>query len=95
MRRRPLPDARSRRRRLAELGAMRVPVSHRTFWRYADAFGLQRSPFPDPGAALTGLYFQGEYAEWSQSRPLPEKFKNIQNDFTALIKPYLEEIYRP
>ena len=52
---------------LAELGAMRVPVSHRTFWRYADAFGLQRSPFPDPGAALTGLSFQGEYASGAKA----------------------------
>jgi tryptophan 2-monooxygenase len=77
---------------LAELGAMRVPVSHATFWHYADRFKLARSPFPDPGVALTDLYFQEERLEWGARKPLPGLFAKLENDFNTLMTPYVSQI---
>ncbi len=53
---------------VAELGAMRFPVSSTAFWHYADLAGLESRPFPNPLTAASpstviDLEGQSHYAE--------------------------------
>ncbi len=78
---------------LAEMGAMRVPRSHRTAWHYADAFGVKHQKFPDPGTVLTQLYYQNASLTWHPSDPPPGQFAEISKDFGLMMQPYMEAFY--
>lgn len=74
---------------LAEMGAMRVPLSHRTFWHYMDEIARLRGrpvdheAFPDPGKVDTLLYYRNRRLPWPAGHPPPPPFDGIQKDFTA------------
>jgi tryptophan 2-monooxygenase len=78
---------------LAELGAMRVPTSHKTVWHYADHFGVPRAPFPDPGKVFTQLYYRGKTLDWHPPHPAPGPFSAIAEDFGTMMKPFVNAIY--
>ena len=67
---------------IAEMGAMRVPPSCKLFFRYADAFGLKTSGFPDPGKVLTALYYENARLNWeANAQNPPGLFTQINTDF--------------
>lgn len=76
----------------AEMGAMRVPVSCKPFWYYADWFGLQTLAFPDPGKVPTTLYYANQAYEWQPGTPPPGPFLQIQQDWDAFIDPFVDQI---
>lgn len=80
----------------AEMGSMRVPLSQKTFWAYAECFGLKSGgKFPDPGVVQTRLYYQNQVLEWSPGQPPPGVFANIAKDFDAWITDLENELYPP
>lgn len=88
----------------AELGAMRVPVSCRTFFHYADLFGLRYGPrFPDPGLVPTLLNYRGNNFLWTPSDEppfygLPVQFQRVHRDWSAFVRsvgdPVVEDLVR-
>jgi tryptophan 2-monooxygenase len=76
----------------AEMGAMRVPVSSKVFWSYADAFGLSSMEFPDPGKVPTLLYYENEALEWRAGQLPPGRFAQIQKDWDDFTSPFAEQI---
>ncbi len=70
----------------AEMGAMRVPTSNKTFYYYADAFKMQTSDFPDPGKVPTVLYYENQAYTWTPNGDPPGPFAQIASDFNAFAK---------
>lgn len=79
----------------AELGAMRVPLSSKLFWRYAKQFGAQTGAFPDPGIAPTLLYYQNQAYPWQPNQPPPGPFKQIQDDFETFAGQFIARVWTP
>jgi tryptophan 2-monooxygenase len=83
----------------AEMGAMRVPLSQKLFWYYADQFGAQKGNFPDPGVAPTLLYYQNQPYEWrpadSPINPPPGPFTEINKAFAKYAMRYALKIWEP
>lgn len=83
----------------AEMGAMRVPISSRVFYYYAENFGiynpLKPTPFPDPGLVPTVLYYQNRAYRWDAGESNPKEFQKIQEDWEAFIGPLIEKIHYP
>lgn len=80
---------------LAEMGAMRVPRSHRTVWHYAENFGVPHAKFPDPGTVPTELYYRNERLAWKPDAPPPPPFQDIARDFGLMMAPYTKAFYPP
>lgn len=78
---------------LAELGAMRVPLSHRTVWHYAEQHDVPHTSFPDPGTVFTQLYYDGQTLDWRPPNPAPGPFASISDDFNAMMGPFVKAIY--
>ena len=79
---------------LAEMGAMRVPTSHRTVWHYAEHFGVPHAKFPDPGQVFTQLYYKGQTLDWHPTdEGPPAPFAEISEDFKAMMGPFAKAIY--
>lgn len=78
----------------AELGAMRIPVSSKVFYHYADMFALDStSQFPDPGVSDTLLYFQNKPLLWKAFKPLPTEFCTVQENWMYFITPLVAKIH--
>jgi tryptophan 2-monooxygenase len=80
---------------IAEMGAMRVPVSNKVFYHYADAFGFKYSSFPDPGKVPTVLYYENQRYDWTPEKPAPGPFAQIADDFNNFVKGITTPIWRP
>jgi tryptophan 2-monooxygenase len=71
---------------LAELGAMRFPPSEYSLFHYLDRFGIQAtSSFPDPGAVLTNLGYQGKTYTWPAHGNPPDMFTTVNAGWNAFI----------
>lgn len=83
----------------AEMGAMRVPLSQKLFWYYADQFGAQKGNFPDPGVAPTLLYYQNKPYVWQPSNspinPAPGPFTKISNVFSKFALRHALKVWEP
>ena len=79
----------------AEMGAMRVPPSNKTFGYYASLFGMEPTPFPDPGQVETLLYYQNTRYPWAAKAPPPGIFNKINDDFNQFVGPLLAAIWAP
>lgn len=79
----------------AELGAMRVPLSQKLFWYYANQFGVKTGAFPDPGVAPTVLYYQNQAYPWPPNQPPPGPFQQIQKDFGSFAGEFIEKVWTP
>ncbi len=79
----------------AELGAMRVPLSNKLFWYYANQFGVKTGAFPDPGVASTLLYYENQPYPWKPKEQPPGPFKQIQEDFGSFAGPFIEKVWTP
>jgi tryptophan 2-monooxygenase len=80
---------------IAEMGAMRVPVSNKVFYHYADAFGFKYSSFPDPGKVPTVLYYENQRYDWKPGDPAPGPFAQIADDFNTFVSGITTPIWRP
>lgn len=79
----------------AEMGAMRVPLSNRLFWYYANQLGAKTGAFPDPGIAPTLLYYENQTYPWLSNQPPPGPFQQIQIDFGAFAMQFMEKVWTP
>ncbi|RDJ97794.1 tryptophan 2-monooxygenase [Paraburkholderia lacunae] len=71
---------------LAELGAMRFPPSEYSLFHYLDRFGIKaNSSFPDPGAVLTDLGYQGQAYTWPAHGNPPTMFATVHAGWNAFI----------
>ena len=71
---------------LAELGAMRFPPSEYSLFHYLDRFGIKAtSSFPDPGAVLTNLGYQGQTYVWPAHGNPPDMFATVNAGWNAFI----------
>lgn len=71
---------------LAELGAMRFPPSEYSLFHYLDRFGIQaNASFPDPGAVLTDLGYQGKAYTWPANGNPPAMFSTVHDGWSAFI----------
>jgi tryptophan 2-monooxygenase len=81
-------------RAFAEMGAMRVPVSSRVFYHYADRFQLDyRIPFPDPGLVDTLLCYRGQSSWWKGGTGVPEEFHTVQQNWNYFITPLIQKVH--
>ncbi|WP_020470139.1 flavin monoamine oxidase family protein [Zavarzinella formosa] len=80
---------------IAEMGAMRVPVSNKVFWSYANRFQMKASLFPDPGRVPTTLSYKNTPHEWAPGSPPPEPFARIQTELGRFVDPLVEKIWEP
>jgi tryptophan 2-monooxygenase len=77
----------------AEMGAMRVPVSSKVFWNYANKFGLHHMEFPDPGKVpITCLYYENQAYEWKEKTDPPAPFDQISKDWDHFVDPFIRAI---
>ena len=79
----------------AEMGAMRVPLSQKLFWYYANQFGAKIGDFPDPGVAPTLLYYENQPYWWQPHTPPPGPFAKIQADFGKFASRFIRKIWTP
>ncbi len=84
----------------AEMGAMRVPVSQKLFWHYANGFNVQTGTFPDPGVAPTLLSYENQLHQWQfpgqPTSPVPPvPFTDIAVAFDKFIMPFASKIWEP
>lgn len=83
----------------AEMGTMRVPISNRVFYHYAENSAMynpqQSTLFPDPGLVPTLLYYQNQAYTWNKGEPSPKGFQKTQEEWEAFIKPLIEKIHYP
>lgn len=79
----------------AELGAMRVPLSNKLFWYYANQFGVKTGAFPDPGIAPTLLFYENQAYPWEPNQPPPGPFGKIQQDFGAFAFQFMQKVWTP
>ncbi|MBD0741754.1 NAD(P)/FAD-dependent oxidoreductase [Streptomyces sp. CBMA152] len=66
--------------RVAEMGAMRFPLSARSLFHYVDLLGLRTSPFPNPLAASTPstlIDLEGERHRVSVADMLPDVYQEV------------------
>lgn len=80
---------------LAELGAMRVPVSCKVFYYYAKLLDLKFSPFPDPGKVPTVLYYENGRFAWQPGQPAPGPFAQIATDFGNFSNGLTNPVWNP
>lgn len=80
---------------IAEMGAMRIPVSNKVFWHYADLFRMETTDFPDPGSVPTTLYYENTPYPWLPGQNPPGPFQKISTDFHKFVNPMMEEIWKP
>ena len=65
---------------VAEMGAMRFPLSSTAFWHYADRVGLRTAPFPNPLAPATPstvVDLKGESHYATTPDDLPEVYREV------------------
>ena len=80
----------------AEMGAMRIPLSQKTFWTYVDEFGLKSgAKFPDPGKVLTRFFYANKTYDWSPGLVPPGPFKKIAEDFSKWVLELQQSLYLP
>jgi tryptophan 2-monooxygenase len=84
----------------AEMGAMRVPVSQKLFWYYANQFKVQTGAFPDPGVAPTLLSYENQVHQWQYpgqpTSPIPPvPFAEIAVTFGKFVTPFASKIWEP
>ncbi len=78
---------------LAELGAMRIPVVHKTITYYMDQFGIDYSQtFPDPLVVPTTLYFKGKRHYIPLGHPLPDHIQEANTAWKQFIDPLVEKM---
>jgi tryptophan 2-monooxygenase len=80
---------------IAEMGAMRMPTSNKVFWHYADLFGMQTGPFPDPGKVPTTLCYANATYPWTPGSPPPGPFGRLQADLDGFVAPLLAGVWTP
>lgn len=77
---------------VAELGAMRVPVENKVFYRYFHEFGLTAAPFPDPGLVPTQLYYENQVYDWAVGQDPPGPFQAIKDAFIAFTGEVMNDV---
>lgn len=86
---------------IGEMGAMRVPVSAKAFYYYANQFGINVGTFPDPGHVPTTLYYENVASQWNfgggpyptpTSPPAPGMFAQIETDWADFITPFINAL---
>jgi tryptophan 2-monooxygenase len=75
-----------------EMGAMRVPTSHRTFQFYADEFEIKTGPFPNPGTVDTMLCFDGSRTKWLKGTAPPDFVSQVVTKLAELFGPALKDL---
>jgi tryptophan 2-monooxygenase len=81
-------------RAFAEMGAMRIPISSRVFYHYANRFQLDYSiPFPDPGQVDTLLCYRGQSSWWQGGMGVPEEFHTVQQNWSYFITPLIQKVH--
>jgi hypothetical protein len=66
----------------AELGAMRIPISQKTFWKYVKEFDLKPGvSFSDPRQVRTKFYYDNQSYDWEPGTEAPGPFAKISKDF--------------
>ena len=79
---------------IAEMGAMRVPTSSRTFYYYAQTlFNMAINPFPDPGDVATEIYYENTVYQWPAKQDPPEPFKDLSTGFNTWVGELTAPIY--
>jgi hypothetical protein len=82
-------------RALAEIGAMRIPPTHRTLTYYLDTFGIDyHQPFPDPLVVPTTLYFEGKKHFIPVGGELPPDIQRAKDKWQAVINPLVDKMAR-
>lgn len=80
----------------AEMGAMRIPLSQKTFWSYVEQFQLEPGlTFPDPGKVRTKFYYQNTSYDWQPDSQAPGPFARIAKGFEAWINSFKSSLYPP
>jgi tryptophan 2-monooxygenase len=80
----------------AELGAMRIPLSSRVFYHYAERFQLAYDMlFPDPGLVDTLLCYRGQSSWWTGGTRVPAEFNDVQQNWEHFINPLIQKLYLP
>ena len=80
---------------IAELGAMRFPLTQRTFTFYLDKFGVDYSrKFPDPLVIPTTLFFKGKKHFIPVDGKLPPVIHRAVKAWEAFIQPLADKISR-
>ncbi len=80
---------------IAELGAMRFPPTHKTFFFYLDKFDLDYSrKFPNPLVVPTTLFFKGKRYFIPMNGKLPPVVYRGVKVWNALIQPLVDKLIR-
>ncbi|UCH92331.1 MAG: FAD-dependent oxidoreductase [Candidatus Aminicenantes bacterium] len=80
---------------IAEIGAMRFPLTSRTLVYYMDQFGIDYSqPFPDPLLVPTTLYIEGEKYFIPVGGPLPPAIQKAADAWKAVVTPLVKKMAR-
>jgi tryptophan 2-monooxygenase len=80
----------------AELGAMRIPLSSRVFYHYAERFQLKHDIlFPDPGLVDTLLCYRGQSSWWTGGSRVPSEFHTVQQNWQHFITPLIQKLHVP
>ncbi|WDE95795.1 FAD-dependent oxidoreductase [Lentisphaera profundi] len=80
----------------AELGAMRIPLSQKTFWKYANEFNLKAGlSFPDPGKVRTKFFYDNKSYDWEPGSQAPGPFAKIAKDFEEWVNYLKSLLYKP
>lgn len=77
---------------LAEIGSMRVPVTHRTTHWYTEHFGLTTKPFPSPLTVQTTLFFNNVRFDVAGIHELPPILTRVIEKWETLIIPLIEDM---
>ena len=80
----------------AEMGAMRMPLTSRIFFRYVNELNLNTDiAFPDPGMVDTLLYYKNKVHYWKKNDTVPKMFDSVGDSWNLLIAPLYKKIHKP
>lgn len=78
----------------AETGSMRIPISHRVFFHYAEKFGIAYQEDPcKPHLVNSQLYYENTLFNWPKGEQLPSmQLKQIAEEWERFIRPFIDTV---
>ena len=76
----------------AELGAMRIPLQHKTIAWYMDQFGIERLPFPSPLKVPTTVFYNQKRYNVYAGEGMPPEVEEATRYWDQLVNPIVEYI---
>ncbi len=76
----------------AEVGAMRIPITHELLFYYLHKWNIKYKPFPNPIIVDTMLYINGQKFFVPKGGELPEPVKQVLNKWSTLVDPIKAEM---